>query len=162
MTALQNALAEAFFATLETKLLMRDTFIDRRAARRALFDYIEGWYNPHRRHSALEYLSQAEYERRWSTSVAWPNYTLHETGATSDDHDRYKTTVTRFVKPGDLAAVYVTGRRQVAELLAVNAVSKLAVNIYGSDTRSVHEFMTQVERPVAADVRGSAREVSRS
>ncbi|HLW47865.1 MAG TPA: IS3 family transposase, partial [bacterium] len=29
-------------------------------------DYIEGWYNPHRRHSALEYLSPAEYERRWS------------------------------------------------------------------------------------------------
>jgi len=34
-------------------------------ARRALFDYIEGWYNPHRRHSALGYLSPAEYEETW-------------------------------------------------------------------------------------------------
>lgn len=64
--AYDNALAEAFFATLETELLTRHSFIDRRAARRALFDYIEGWYNPHRRHSALGYLSPAEYERRWS------------------------------------------------------------------------------------------------
>ena len=35
-------------------------------ARRALFDYIEGWYNPHRRHSALGYLSPVEYERKGS------------------------------------------------------------------------------------------------
>jgi putative transposase len=34
-------------------------------ARRALFDYIEGWYDPHRRHSALGYLSPAEFERTW-------------------------------------------------------------------------------------------------
>ncbi len=63
--AYDNALAEAFFATLETELLMRRRFIDRGTARRALFDYIEGWYNPHRRHSALGYLSPAEFERRW-------------------------------------------------------------------------------------------------
>lgn len=68
--AYDNALAEAFFATFEVELLDRHTFIDRGAARRAIFDYIEGWYNPHRRHSALGYLSPAEYERRWSTSVA--------------------------------------------------------------------------------------------
>lgn len=43
--AYDNALAEAFFATLETELLMRHRFIDRGTARRALFDYIEGWYN---------------------------------------------------------------------------------------------------------------------
>ncbi len=63
--AYDNAIAEAFFATLETELLMRHRFIDRGTARRALFDYIEGWYNPHRRHSALEYCSPAEFERRW-------------------------------------------------------------------------------------------------
>ena len=56
--AYDNAIAEAFFATLETELLMRHRFIDRGTARRALFDYIEGWYNPHRRHSALGYLSR--------------------------------------------------------------------------------------------------------
>lgn len=70
--AYDNALAEAFFATLEVELLARQTFVDHSAARRGLFDYIEGWYNPHRRHSALGYLSPAEYERRWSnqSSVA--------------------------------------------------------------------------------------------
>ena len=61
--AYDNAFAEAFFAALETEPLMRHRFIDRGTARRALFDYIEGWYNPHRRHSALGYLSPAEFER---------------------------------------------------------------------------------------------------
>jgi len=60
-----NALAEAFFATLETELLMRHTFATRDAARLALLDFIEGFYNSHRRHSALRYLSAAEFERRW-------------------------------------------------------------------------------------------------
>ena len=72
LTALQNAIAEAFFATLETELLMRHHFIDRGTARRALFDYIEGWYNPHRRHSALGYLSPAEFERTWQQPDAMP------------------------------------------------------------------------------------------
>jgi putative transposase len=63
--AYDNALAEAFFATLETELLMRHTFTTRKAARLALFDFIEGFYNSHRRHSALGYLSPAEFERRW-------------------------------------------------------------------------------------------------
>ena len=68
--AYDNAIAEAFFATLETELLMRHRFIDRGTARRALSDYIEGWYNPHRRHSALEYYSPAEFERRWEERSA--------------------------------------------------------------------------------------------
>jgi len=63
--AYDNALAEAFFASLKTELLMRSTFATRAAARLALFDYIEGFYNSHRRHSALGYLSPAEFERRW-------------------------------------------------------------------------------------------------
>ena len=63
--AYDNAIAEAFFATLDSELLMRHRFIDRGTARRALFDYIEGWYNPDRRHSAFGYLSPAEFERRW-------------------------------------------------------------------------------------------------
>jgi putative transposase len=50
---------------LETELLVRHTFPHRGAARVAVFEYIEGFYNPHRRHSALRYLSPAEYERRW-------------------------------------------------------------------------------------------------
>ena len=63
--AYDNALAEAFFATLETELLMRQSFATRQAARLALFDFIEGFYNSHRRHSALGYLSPAEFEKRW-------------------------------------------------------------------------------------------------
>ncbi len=67
--ACDNAMAEAFFATLETELLTRRAFPHRGAARAAIFDYIEGFYNPHRRHSVLGYLSPAEYERRWRENV---------------------------------------------------------------------------------------------
>ena len=63
--AYDNALAEAFFASLEAELLMRHRFATRKAARLALFDYIEAFYNSHRRHSALGYLSPAQFERRW-------------------------------------------------------------------------------------------------
>ncbi len=59
-----NALAESFFATLETELLDRHSFPTRAEVRTAVFEFIEGWYNPHRRHSALEYLSPVEYEKR--------------------------------------------------------------------------------------------------
>jgi len=61
-----NAMAESFFATLECELLTRKTFPTRNAARLALFDYIEGFYYIHRRHSALAYLSPLAYERRWT------------------------------------------------------------------------------------------------
>ena len=64
--AYDNALAEAFFASLKTELLQQHTFATRKAARLALFDYTEGFYNSHRRHSALGYLSPAEFERRES------------------------------------------------------------------------------------------------
>ena len=58
-----NALAESFFATLETELLHRTRFPTRSHARTAIFDYIEGFYNPHRRHSAIGYHSPIDYER---------------------------------------------------------------------------------------------------
>ena len=61
-----NAMAESFFATLECELLARQSFPTRNAARLALFDYIEGFYNTHRRHSALDYMSPLAYERRWT------------------------------------------------------------------------------------------------
>jgi putative transposase len=67
--AYDNAMAEAFFATLETELLTRRAFPHRGAARAAIFDYIEGFYDPHRRHSALGYLAPAEYEGRWRENV---------------------------------------------------------------------------------------------
>ena len=58
-----NALCESFFATLECELLDRRSFRTQVEARMALFEYIEGWYNPQRRHSALSYLSPAEFEK---------------------------------------------------------------------------------------------------
>ena len=57
-----NALCESFFATLECELLDRHTFHTQAEARLAVFEFIEGWYNPHRRHSALAYLSPNRYE----------------------------------------------------------------------------------------------------
>jgi putative transposase len=61
--AYDNAMCESFFATLECELLERHRFPTQAAARLAVFEYIEGWYNPHRRHSALDYRSPVNYER---------------------------------------------------------------------------------------------------
>ena len=52
-----NAMAESFFATLECELLARTTLSTHAEARAAIFEFIEGWYNTRRRHSALSYLS---------------------------------------------------------------------------------------------------------
>jgi putative transposase len=57
-----NAVAESFFATLEWEVLMQNDFHTRHEARHAIFEYIERWYNPKRRHSTLGYLSPAQYE----------------------------------------------------------------------------------------------------
>ncbi len=57
-----NAVAESFFATLEFELIMRHDWHTREDARRAIFRYIETWYNRKRRHSTLGYVSPAEYE----------------------------------------------------------------------------------------------------
>ena len=59
-----NAVAESFFATLEHELLTDATFHARQAARRAIFEFIEVWYNRERRHSRLGSVSPAEYEQR--------------------------------------------------------------------------------------------------
>jgi len=54
---------ESFFATLECELLDRQRFRTHVDARLAMFDFIEGWSNPRRRHSALDYLSPIIFER---------------------------------------------------------------------------------------------------
>ncbi len=68
--AYDNAMAESFFATLEREVLNRRRFKTQAEARMALFEWIEGWYNPHRRHSSLGYLSPINYERRHDTQQA--------------------------------------------------------------------------------------------
>ena len=59
-----NAMCESFNATLECELLAFHRFKTHREAAAAIFDFIEGWYNPHRKHSALGYLSPNNFERR--------------------------------------------------------------------------------------------------
>lgn len=60
--AYDNAMCESFFGTLECELLDRRRFRSQVEARMAVFDYLEGFYNPRRRHSALDYKSPIEYE----------------------------------------------------------------------------------------------------
>jgi putative transposase len=64
-----NAMCESFNATLECELLVNHRFQTQREAALAVFDFIDGWYNPHRRHSALGYVSPVEYERRKSAAA---------------------------------------------------------------------------------------------
>ena len=66
--AYDNAMCESFFATLECELLDRHRFRTQADARIAIFDFIEGWYNPRRRHSALDYLAPIVYERTHANS----------------------------------------------------------------------------------------------
>ena len=62
--AYDNAMAESFFATLEREVLSRRRFKTQAEAKMAIFDWLEGWYNPHRRHSSLGYRSPVNYERQ--------------------------------------------------------------------------------------------------
>jgi putative transposase len=64
-----NAMAESFFATLECELLDRSRFKTQTEARMAVFEFIEGWYNPHRRHSSIGYLSPTTFERRMHAHI---------------------------------------------------------------------------------------------
>jgi putative transposase len=59
-----NAMCESFFASLECELIDRNRWRTHTEVRMAVFDYIECFYNPRRRHSALGYLSPAQFERR--------------------------------------------------------------------------------------------------
>ena len=68
-----NAMCESFFATLECELLDRKRFETRAEARMGVFSFIEGWYNPQRRHSALSYQSPVRYEREHHRRVTAPS-----------------------------------------------------------------------------------------
>ena len=59
-----NAMCESFFATLECELLAKHRFHSQAEAGPVVFEFIEGWYNTERRHSALGYVSPIEFERR--------------------------------------------------------------------------------------------------
>ncbi len=70
--AYDNAMAESFFATLECELLARRRFATQAEARVAIFRYLEGWYNPHRRHSALGQQSPLAFERAYAARLLSP------------------------------------------------------------------------------------------
>jgi putative transposase len=64
-----NAVAESFFATLEMELIVRSDWMTPEEARRAIFQFIETWYNRKRRHSTLDYISPAHYEQQLVTAA---------------------------------------------------------------------------------------------
>ena len=65
-----NAMCESFFATLECELIDRSTFRNHVEARYAILDFIEGFYNTRRRHSALGYHSPLQFEKRHAAVAA--------------------------------------------------------------------------------------------
>jgi len=62
--AYDNAVAESFFATLKKELVHRRSWPTRRELTSEIFEYIEAFYNPRRRHSTLGMLSPVDYENR--------------------------------------------------------------------------------------------------
>ena len=63
-SALDNSMMESFFGTLQLELLDRQSWTTRAELARAIFEWIEGWYNPRRRHTSIGDLSPVDYERR--------------------------------------------------------------------------------------------------
>ena len=59
-----SAAMESFFSSLKTERTARKTYRSRSEAKADVFDYIERFYNPKRRHSTLGYLSSIEFERK--------------------------------------------------------------------------------------------------
>jgi putative transposase len=64
-----NAVAESFFATLELELIIKRDWHTRDDARRAIFKYIETWYNRQRRHSTLGNISPAAFEAKLESAA---------------------------------------------------------------------------------------------
>ena len=66
-------MCESFFATLECELIARCRFKTQAEARSAVFEFVEGFYNPRRRHSSIGYLSPVDYERRRQVTAVDPD-----------------------------------------------------------------------------------------
>ena len=68
-SALDNAMAQSFFGTLQLELLDSRTWTTRVELASAIFEWIEGWYSPRRRHTSVGDLSPVDYERKPATAV---------------------------------------------------------------------------------------------
>ena len=68
-SAYDNAMMESFFGTLQRELLDRRSWTTRQELASAIFEWIEAWYNPRRRHSLIAYLSPVEYERLYTAGA---------------------------------------------------------------------------------------------
>ena len=68
-SALDNAMMESFFGTLQRELLDRQTWATRAQLASAIFEWIEAWYNPRRRHTSIGNLSPVDYERLYTTAA---------------------------------------------------------------------------------------------
>lgn len=68
-SAYDNAMMESFFSTLQRELLDRRSWTTRRELAGAIFEWIEVWYNPRRRHSLIGYHSPVEHERLYTAGA---------------------------------------------------------------------------------------------
>lgn len=89
--AYDNAMAESFFASLECELIDRRSFRTQAEARMAIFRYIEGWYNPRRRHSGLNYESPASFEGKYGLGGLRPSEERFASLIAADAHPPRKT-----------------------------------------------------------------------
>ena len=68
-SAYDNAMMESFFSTLQRELLDRRRWQTRKELASAIFEWIEAWYNPRRRHTSIGNLSPVDYERLYKTTL---------------------------------------------------------------------------------------------
>ncbi len=68
-SAYDNAMMESVFSTLQRELLDRKTWTTRKELASAIFEWIEAWYNPRRRHSMISYHSPVEHERLYTAGA---------------------------------------------------------------------------------------------
>jgi putative transposase len=93
-----NACCETFHATLKKERIYRRSWPTRAAARTAIFEYIEGWYNPRRRHSTLGYLSPVQFEdRQAELAPPSPKTAMHDDQSVRGDRSQRRELTTRRV-----------------------------------------------------------------
>ena len=69
-SSVDNGMIESFWPTMQPELLDRQRWDSRADLRSAIFEWIEAFYNPHRRHSALDYLSPVQFEELHTAALS--------------------------------------------------------------------------------------------